>query len=364
MLADSTRTELLRERKVKWHKRAFDVSEAIASKDHNNLYITSSFFKDPIKYRAFCAYYAVMRVVDDRIDNLLPPAHQTERVQKHELAVVEAWEGVVNLCSLGIHPTTEQLKACDLAEAEALCESLIAAFQTFPVPVKLWTNFFKAMRSDLVADEFARWTDFLDYAEGATVAPTTIYLWLIASRRNEAKDSYELPEGFDLLRCGRCLGIFAYLGHIIRDLAVDIKLAATRLYITREDMETHGVSPETLRNGALKCHADPATRDLVIDILQRARTYLSKGRAIASQIQDSLDTDCRFILELIITIYEHIVSKIECTGYNPMAKHHYLTWKEKAEVIYHVAARTGFSLPDNITILNELTFIWNDTTLI
>jgi phytoene/squalene synthetase len=350
MLADLTRTELLTERKVKWHKRAFDVSEAIASKDSNNLYITSSFFKDSIKYRVFCAYYAVMRVVDDRVDNLIPPTHRGSELQKRELDIVEAWEGVVNLCSLGIHPTTQQLKACHLAESEALCESLIAAFQTFPIPVKLWTNFFKAMRSDIIASEFDRWIDFLNYAEGATVAPTTIYLHLIASHLNVAKNSYELPEGFDLLRCGRYLGIFAYLGHIMRDLAVDIKHVATRLCITREDMETHGVNPETLRKEALRCHASPATRELVIDILQRARRYLSKGRVLASQIQDFLDTDCRFILELIITIYEHIISKIESTGYNPMAKHHYLTWKEKAEVIHHVAARTGFSFPDNITI--------------
>jgi phytoene/squalene synthetase len=350
MLADLTRTELLTERKVKWHKRAFDVSEAIASKDSNNLYITSSFFKDPIKYRVFCAYYAVMRAIDDRIDDLIPPAHRGSELQERELGIVDAWERVVNLCSLGIHPTVEQLKACDFAEAEALCESLIAAFHTLPVPVKLWTNFFKAMRLDIIASEFDRWSDFLDYAEGATVAPTTIYLFLIASRLNVAKNSYELPEGFDLLRCGRYLGIFAYLGHIIRDLAADIKHVATRLCITREDMETHGVNPETLRKEALRCHASPATRNLVIDILQRARRHLSKGRALASQMQDFLDTDCRFILELIITIYERVVSKIESTGYNPMAKHHYLTWKEKAEVIHRVAARTGFSLPDSMTI--------------
>jgi len=337
-------------RKTAWQKWALDVTEEIASKDHNNLYITSSFFKDSVKYKAFCAYYAVMRIVDDRVDNLPLSLAGNEELCNRELGVVNAWEQVIISCSQGIYPATFQLEACDFANARAVCESLITAFQAIPVPIILWRNFFDAMRSDILAGEFDSWSDFLTYAEGATVAPTTIYLLLIAAKRNEANCSYELPTGFDLFTCGRHLGIFAYLGHIIRDLAEDIKNATTRLCITREDMVGHGVTPERLRNEASRHQASPSTCSLVVDLLQRARKYLLKGRAITVQIQDIIENDGRFILELIITMYENIITKIESVGFDPMAKRHYLTREEKANIVKSVAVHTGFLIPDWVSV--------------
>jgi phytoene/squalene synthetase len=338
------KTKKIREpkRKTAWQKWAVDVTEEIASKDHNNLYITSSFFKDSIKYRAFCSYYAVMRIVDDRVDNLPLRTRYSEELCNQELDIINAWEQVIISCSQGIYPTTFQLKACDFANARAVCESLITAFQAIPVPIKLWTNFFDAMRSDIVADEFDSWSDFLTYAEGATVAPTTIYLLLIAAQPNKANSTYELPKEFDLLKCGRYLGVFAYLGHIIRDLAEDINHSSTRLCITREDMIEHNITLEKLRNEAIKQKASSSTRDLVSEILKRARDYLLKGRALTLQIQDFLENDGRFILELIITMYENIIAKIESVGFDPMAKQHYLTRKEKANIVKSVAVQTGF----------------------
>ncbi len=338
------------QRKVQQQNKAFDVTEAIASKDNNNLYITSSFFKDPIKYKAFCTYYAVMRIVDDRIDNLPFLANGYRELYTRELEVINAWEQVIISCSRGIYPTTFQLEACDFTNAGSVCESLIKAFQTIPVPIKLWSDFFDAMRSDIVAGEFHSWSDFLAYAEGATVSPTTIYLLLIAAKRNEANSSYELLPGFDLFTCGRYLGLFAYLGHIIRDLAEDIKNATTRLCITREDMVEHGVTPERLRNEAFRHQASLSTRNLVVEILQRARNYLLKGRALTVQIQDFIENDGRFILELIITMYENIIAKIESVGFDPMTKQHYLTRKEKANIVKSVAANTGFLIQDWVSV--------------
>ncbi|MEJ2601454.1 MAG: squalene/phytoene synthase family protein, partial [Anaerolineales bacterium] len=254
--------------------RAHEVTEEIASKDRNNLYITSSFFRDPIKYMAFCAYYAIMRVVDDRIDNLPSTGSRCAELRKRELGVVASWERVVRSSCHGIYPTTSLLASCNFPEAKAVCESFITSYRIFPVPIKLWTNFFAAMRSDIVASELVRWSDFLAYAEGATVAPTTIYLLLIVARRYETKNSCEFPRGFDLYACGRHLGLFAYLGHIIRDLATDITNTETRLCLTREDMLAYGVSPEMLKSEVLNRQASPGTCYLVKDLLRRARWHL------------------------------------------------------------------------------------------
>ena len=97
MLPELNPEENLRKtgRTEKRQTKANRVTEAIASRDYNNLYITSSFFKDRNKYKAFCAFYAVMRIVDNRIDNLPQSVKQNTESQKRELKVVDAWEQVV-----------------------------------------------------------------------------------------------------------------------------------------------------------------------------------------------------------------------------------------------------------------------------
>lgn len=325
--------------------RAHKVTEAIAARDRNNLYVTSSFFRDPVKFRAFCAYYAVMRVVDDRIDNLPPPDRRGAELRARELGVVEAWERMVRSSCRGIRPTASLLESCDFAEAEAVCESFIASYRVLPVPIRLWRSFFAAMRSDIDGSEFGRWADFRAYAEGATVAPTTIYLALIAARRDATTDTWESLRAFDLYRAGRHLGLFAYLGHIVRDLAADLTCTGTRLCIAGEDMVAHGVSLEMLRSEAVDGRASPATRRLAGELLHRARWHLARGRSLTAPVLGLLDKDSRFILELIITMYERIVAKIEATGFDPMTRRHHLTRRDQAETVREVAARTSFRLP-------------------
>lgn len=331
-------------KRVKLQTRALELTEAIASKDRNNLFITSSFFRDPMKYRAFCAYYAIMRVVDDRVDNFPWSSSSSSELRKRELDVVDSWEEAVRSSCRGIYPTSSLLASCNFVEAEAVFESFIASYRVFPVPIRLWTTFFAAMRSDIVASDFVRWEDFLAYAEGAAVAPTAIYLMLIVARRYGTEKSYEFPRGFDMHECGRHLGLFAYLGHIVRDLATDIARRETRLCLSREDMLWHGVSPEMLKGEALNRRAGFATRCLVEELLRRARWHLAQGRALVAPIYGFLDSESRFILELIITMYEHIIAKIESNACDPMTGQHLLRRSEQAEIVHQVADRTGFSL--------------------
>jgi phytoene/squalene synthetase len=80
---------------------AHAIAEEIAARDNNNLYMTSRYFADNQKYRAFCALYAVMRVVDDHIDAIPSRADLSPRERRAEHLIVERWEAAVQACYAG-----------------------------------------------------------------------------------------------------------------------------------------------------------------------------------------------------------------------------------------------------------------------
>jgi len=320
---------------------AFAAAEAIASRDCNNLYLTSSFFADGEKYRAFCAFYAVMRVVDDRIDGLPSRGLLSNAQRLTEQGVLSAWSKGVEACYATGSVPNPVVDACARHDAQLLFKAFADSLGTFRPPQVLWDSFFGAMRWDLEHDRFESWQQFLTYAEGASVAPTTIYLFLLVARR--VGESTELPDGFNVAECGRQLGLFAYIGHILRDLAEDLRTGQNGfLYVSREDMAAHGVTEELLLSDVETGQASTATRGLVAELVSRARQCLSEGRTSMACLSGQLDQDCSFILELIVTVYECVLDKIEACSHDPMGDAHRLTVHEKQGILSDVADRCGY----------------------
>ena len=317
------------------------VAEAIASRDLNNLYLASLFFADHEKYKAFCAYYALMRVVDDRIDGLSTRMRLSDQERCSEHEVVSAWDAGVQSCYEGRAVPKPIVQQCGLADAQLLFNSFAASLEVFRPPRAPWSNFFRSMHWDLDHERFDTWLEFLSYAEGASVAPTTIYLFLIASQRRGV--SVSPPAGFDVIECGRQLGVFAYLGHILRDLAEDLRTGDNGLiYVCGEDMTAYGVTEQLLFCDAEQGRSSEATRRLVAELSARARTFLASGRSFLSRLSGQLDRDCEFVLELIVTVYERVIDKIEACSFDPMGPGHRLTPEEKEAIMKEVADRVDF----------------------
>jgi phytoene synthase len=317
------------------------VAEKIASRDLNNLYLASLFFKDHKKYQAFCAYYALMRVVDDRIDGLPTRMRLSDQERRLEHEVVSAWKAGVQCCYDGRAVPKQIIQQCRLADAQRLFDSCSASLDVFRPPQVLWASFFRSMHWDLDHERFDSWLQFLSYAEGASVAPTTIYLFLIVSRRRAG--SVSLPAGFDVIECGRQLGVFAYLGHILRDVAEDLRRGDNGLiYICGEDMKAFGVTEQLLFRDAERGRSSSATRRLVAELSARARTFLASGRSSLRCLSGQLERDSEFILELILTVYERVLDKIEDCSFDPMGLGHRLTLDEKEQIMKEVADRLNF----------------------
>ena len=323
---------------------SFEVSEAISARDLNNLYITSCYFRDRERYLAFCGLYALMRVIDDRVDAIADRSALTAEQRDREHDVIDAWAAAFVQAAEGQPVSQQDLLACESPDAPALITAAARSMQLFPVPLSLWQNFFRAMHADVDQARFSTYANFLDYTEGASVAPTTIYLYLLAAER-QGDGAYLLPPAFDLLQCGRHLGTFAYLAHILRDLAEDLEATAQGLiYVSLEDLAAFGLGEAALREDHGRRAARPELRALCAELVGRSRHHLEAGRALLAPLAGRTSADCAFILDLIVTLYDHILQRIEAADCDPMRGEHHLTLEQKQEIARAVAARAGFEI--------------------
>jgi phytoene/squalene synthetase len=285
-----------------------------------------------------------MRVVDDRIDALPARVSLTPPEVAAERDVVEAWRSAVEVVYEGQNLCYEALSRTGYAQARELLTALRSALHLFPVPRILWRNFFDAMARDVKQPRFRTYTEFLAYAEGATAAPTTIYLYLLTSHRLAPGDRpYLPPAGFDLLRCGRALGLFAYLTHILRDLPDDVggnrgAHGEGLLYFAEDDLARHQLTPAMLYEDCMRGCSRAALRQLVSTLMVRSRAALAEGQRYLAVLNGQLSPDCAFILRLIVALYVKTLQKIEACGCDPMLRRHTLTEAEKEAIVRQVLA--------------------------
>lgn len=286
---------------------ALCLCETIASRNRSNLYRVSQLLRDRRRYEAFLATYAVMRVIDDFVDavpdvtNLAP-----EELLRLE-GELEQWRDRIEAAA-SASPGPEPL---DIA--------LAAALASFPVSFSIWETFLEAMRYDLRHNRFETWENFLEYAEGAAAAPTATFLFLLCAQPEKGESAgnvrYEVAEvgdGFDYLACGRELGFFAYLVHVLRDVRKDLQTGARgRIYLPASELAKAGLPEEEFRRLVSSGTVDGRWSNLVVSVVNRARAFERAGVARTRARLPAMEPDCRLILERIVGVYHDLLDKIE-----------------------------------------------------
>lgn len=286
---------------------ALQACEAIAAQDRSNLFLVSQYLRDRRRYEAFVAMYAAMRVIDDVIDGIPDVQTLTCAEREGRLNELDEWRRRIQAAYVE-NPASNHI---DIA--------LSGALAAFPIPIEIWSKFLDAMARDLTQDRFATSEDFLNYAEGATAAPTIVYLFLLAAQPEQSSQERglrfsvrETSDGFDYRACGKALGIFAYIAHILRDVVADLQMGKRgRIYIPISDMIEVGLSENEFCSIVRSGISDERWQSLVRLLCRRARGFEQLGVEMARARFPAMDPDCRFILNLIIRIYQDLLGKIE-----------------------------------------------------
>lgn len=166
--------------------RIFGSIDFAKIRDHPNILIAANFW-DKDRYNAASIFYRYMRAIDDLIDNHKAAKRVIEDEEKNEYkSHVNEWLKMPEVSSDG-----------DPEKAE-----LVRTIEKFRIPLWPFETFARSMIYDINNDGFPTLEAFLDYTEGASIAPASIFVHLTGLTLKNG--SYEAPS-FDVKKAGSTL---------------------------------------------------------------------------------------------------------------------------------------------------------------
>jgi phytoene/squalene synthetase len=257
---------------------------------HPNILIAARFWDDR-RYHAAKVCYKFMRMIDDHIDDRRATGKEITCLEKEEL-------------SEKVHKWIECLNGS--ARQDPFYRELSRTVSTFSIPMQLFHNFAKSMLYDIDHDGFPTLDSFLEYAEGASVAPASIFVHLCCLK--EENGMYTAP-GYDIIALARPCAIFSYLVHIIRDFQED--QLNNMNYFAGDILAKHGLTSSDLRQIA---HGSPVTdsfRGVVREYRDQALLYGLKTLEILDRLQGELNGRYLLSLHVIYHLYRMVFEGID-----------------------------------------------------
>jgi phytoene synthase len=257
--------------------------------DHPNILIAANFWDN----ERFCAAkicYRFMRKIDDLIDNhkaanrLIVPGER-----KEFLSDVNDWLKMV-VISEDCNPEKE---------------ALIKTIERFNIPLWPLEAFAKSMIYDINNDGFESLESFLSYAQGASVAPASIFVHLAGLT---SEDGYYNNPSFDVREAATPCAIFSYLVHIVRDFQKD--QFNNLNYLADDLIRKYGLSRLDLKKFAQGAPVNDGFRDLIREYCTLADDYRKKTRDVIDRIGPAMEPRYRLSLEIIFSLYQMVFERI------------------------------------------------------
>lgn len=253
--------------------------------------IAARFWEKP-RYEAFRVCYRSMRRLDDLVDDRkIESSPITEDEKAHYRELMTNWlQSIKNRSS-----------------SDSFMSELLAALDRFAIPLWPWERLCRAMIYDLEHDGFRSIRVFLRYAEGAAIAPASVFMHLCGVQ--ERDDSSCRPPAYDIRSAARPLALFSYMVHIVRDFQKD-QLRGLN-YFADDFLSTRSLGREDLRRVAEGGEVPPMLRDLIGQYRSLADHYRSKARDQLNSMASVLEPRYRLSLEIIYGLYHLVFERID-----------------------------------------------------
>jgi len=258
-------------------------------KDHPNILIAAKFWEHE-RYCAAKSCYRFMRAIDDMIDNhksknkLIAPGERKEFT-----ASVNDWLRMVIVS----------------AECNPLQLVLVETVNRFRIPLWPLDAFARSMIYDINNDGFPTLDSFIEYSQGASVAPASIFVHLNGLTKKEGR---YMPPAFELKEASTPCAIFSYLVHIIRDFQKD---QLNNLNYFADDVLTKNrLTRHDLKEIAYGHPVPAGFREVIKEYYDLATQYKNKTYEVIERIAPLLEPRYQISLEIIFDLYLMVYERI------------------------------------------------------
>lgn len=258
--------------------------------DHPNILVAAGFWEDE-RFQTAKTCYAFMRKIDDLIDDY-KSKHKFISVndRKNFEKKVDEWLGMVR-------PNHKR---------KLLGNQLISTINRFRIPSWPLEQFARSMVYDINHDGFSTIDSFLTYSEGATVAPSSIFVHLCGISR---KDGQWQDPSFDVRTASTPCAVFSYLVHIIRDFQKDQKNNLS--YFADDRIVANDLTRDRMR---LIGAGEPVTqgfRNLMKEYYELADDYRKQTWQVLERIGPLLEPRYLLSLLIIFNLYLLVFERID-----------------------------------------------------
>jgi len=258
--------------------------------DHPNILIAARFWEDD-RYCAAKTCYKFMRMIDDLIDD-----HKAEKKliepgeRKTFMADVNSW---LNMVVLEDDCNPDKKK-------------LLETIRHFRIPLWPLEAFAKAMIWDINNDGFPTLDSFLEYSQGASVAPASIFVHLNGLTK---KNGHYGDPLFDVREASVPCAVFSYIVHIIRDFQKDQQNNLN--YFADDLILKNKLTRKDLAEFATGRPVNEGFRDMISVYLTLADHYRLKTYEQIRRISPLLEPRYQLSLEIIFDLYLMVSEKID-----------------------------------------------------
>jgi phytoene/squalene synthetase len=258
--------------------------------DHPNILIAAAFW-DEDRYLAAKTCYKYMRAIDDLIDcHKSVHSFIAESEKKRFMESVQSWIAM----------------AREAGSDNPAQHELLNTIRKYRIPVWPLEAFARSMIYDIDHTGFSTIDDFINYSQGASVAPASIFVHLNGLIRHG--DEY-LPPAFDVKSAATPCAIFSYLVHIIRDFQKD-QLNSLN-YFADDVMAQNGLTLFDLKTIAKGAAIPAGFRSMIRTYCNLADTYRQKTFQVIEQLSPLLEPRYRLSLLIIFNLYLMVYERID-----------------------------------------------------
>jgi phytoene/squalene synthetase len=268
----------------------FDSIEFNKIIDHPNILIAARFWEHE-RYCAAEIFYKFMRKIDDMIDDYKSSHKIIKEPEKKEFeAQINDWLKMIT-----------ESEGCNPLQKE-----LIHTFSKFRIPLWPLEAFARSMIYDIYNDGFPTIESFIEYSQGASVAPASIFVHLNGLTLENGV--YREPV-FDVKEAATPCALFSYLVHIIRDFQKD---QLNNLNYFAEDLiKKHGLTRKDLSEIARGHPVNDGFRNLIKDYYLLAKRYLRETEEMIKKIGPLHEQRYLLSLQIIFNLYMMVFERID-----------------------------------------------------